>query len=443
MMRSLRTAALTLIVGLGAVAPAAAQEAATKGAAKKTVEQPAGADAAKDDASPKQGATAKQDEAPKPGAAPAERSSFSLSAAPGKGFTIATTDGRFSSTWRARIQIRDTVTHDASGTTNEINVKTVRLWTYGHVLVPELRYGVQLAFGGNDFEKDNYSPIFDAYVEYVKLRDLEVRVGQFFVPFDRARTIREFALELVDRPNMVRELSLDRDVGLMLSSSNLFGSHNILGYNLFIGSGDGRNRFGGTKPGPLALLRLTVRPFGTFDDDQEGDLARERRPRLALGFAGGYNYRTNRANSTYGSNLAVGTTNYIHGAADLVFKYGGFSVLAEGLVRKASTEHITGEVDGKPAEAWGRSGYGSLLQLGMMVHRLVQVVGRWEQLFAMKGTDPALIQTANTQGRQLGGGLNVYLNGHAFKLQSDYHYLFGPEAAEGKHMVRFQVDATF
>ena len=67
---------------------------------------------------------------------------------------------------------------------------------------------------------------------------------------------------------------------------------------------------------------------------------------------------------------------------------------------------------------------------------------RWEQLFARGGTDPQLVQLVETQGKQVGAGLNVYLNGHAFKLQGDYFYIFGP-AGEPRHLARLQLDASF
>lgn len=364
-------------------------------------------------------------------------------AAPGEGASIETKDGKFALNLRARIQVRDTFTHDEKGDSNEFTLKTMRLWLTGHALVPELRYGIQLAFGPGDFEKDNPSPLFDAFAEYVGIRDLNIRVGQFFVPFDRARTIREYALELVDRANVVRELTLDRDVGVMLSSSDLFGTKGVLSYNLFLGGGDGKNRIGGQKLGPLVVGRLTLRPFGTFDDHMEGDLSRDKRPRLAIGVAGGYNVNASRQNSTYGTIFPAGNVSYTHAVADVVFKCAGFSVLAEGVLRQASKDKIVGEVDGAPTEAWSRSGRGYFVQAGMMLHQRVQVVARWDQLFAAKGTDPELVKLAQTAGRTVGGGVNVYLNGHALKIQTDYHYSFGPEMVEGKHVVRAQLDATF
>jgi hypothetical protein len=369
-----------------------------------------------------------------------------VTAAPGKGLTVTADDGKFASTFRARVQMRETFTHDVATDTqtNEISIKTLRLYTYGHVFDKDLRYYLQLAFGPGDFDRDNASPIFDAFVEHVGVRDLNVRIGQFFVPFDRARTIRELALELVDRQQVVRELTLDRDVGVMLSSTSFLGTRNVLAYNLFVGGGEGRNRVGGQVPGPLLVARVTTRPFGSFDDDHDGDLSREKRPRLALGIATAYNHRTNRVNSTYGAALTLGNASYVHSAVDLVFKYAGLSILAEAVRRRSSRQDFfDGTVDGAPAREWTRSGYGYFVQVGMMLSAKTQIVGRWEDLFADRPTDPRFETLAANLGRQIGGGFNVYLNGHFFKIQTDYFHGFGREGNQAFHAARLQLDATF
>lgn len=366
-----------------------------------------------------------------------------LSAVPGKGLTVTSLDDRFAVNLRGRIQLRNTFTHTDESDTNEINVRTVRLNLSGHVLVPDLKYAVQLAFGTNDFDRDNPSPVFDAYVEYTRLRDLNVRVGQFFVPFDRARTVREFALQLIDRQQIVQELTLDRDVGLMLYSNDFLGTRGILSYALFVGGGEGRNRFGGQSMGPLTVLRLTVRPFGPFDDDREGDLQRLPRPRVALGFAGGYNLQTNRQRSTYGTTLALGTFDYSHAAADLVLKYRGFSLLTEVVVRKASRALLSGEVDGETVQEASRSGWGYFVQGGFMLTDMVEIAARWDRLHAFPGTDPALVELVASQGNQVGAGVNLYLNEHALKLQADYARFFGDDSPRARDLVRLQLDATF
>lgn len=374
-------------------------------------------------------------------------------AAPGRGLTVATSDQRFAITLRARMQLRTTLTtHDDRATELDAGVRTLRFVVSGNVLVPELKYFIQLAFAAGDYERDTASPIFDAFVEYTKLRDLNVRVGQFFVPFDRARTTREFALQFVDRQQVVRELTLDRDFGLMLSSQDLFGLGSRLGYHLFAGSGDGKNRVldsknpnGPQKPGVLLVGRLVTRPFGAFDDDQEGDLARSTSPHLALGVAGAYNISSDRDKGTYGATFVTGTFNYVNAAADLVFKWHGFSLFGEVLYRNANKASNTGVPSGAtaPITERSRSGYGYFVQAGQMLTGLLEVVTRWEELFAKEGTDPALRDLAKWNGRQIGGGLNLYLNGHFFKLQTDYFYIFGVRDGRESHVARLQLDASF
>lgn len=378
----------------------------------------------------------------------AERTSGpAVTVAPGKGLSVTSADERFQVTFRSRIQLRETYTHSDTGDSNEIAVRTLRFQTYGYLLRPELKYLIQLAFGPTEFEKDNASPIFDAYLEYVGLRDFNVRFGQYFVPFDRGRTIREFALQFVDRQGVVRELTLDRDVGLMFYSTDLFGWGSRLAYNLFVGAGDGKNRVSDLntrKPSALVVGRVTVRPFGAFDDDQEGDLTRSPKPRLAWGIAAGYNHATQRQRSTHGDFYKIDSFNYLHGASDLVFKWHGFSLLAEGVMRRANRDRNTGtDADGNPIRESSRSGFGYFAQLGQMLTDKVELTARWDDLHANKGTDPALKGLVRTSGRQLGGGVNVYLNGHAFKLQADYFYIFGSDIDQGSHALRAQVDATF
>jgi hypothetical protein len=385
---------------------------------------------------------AAQKEAEAPAAEAKKAEAFTLKGAPGKGLTLSTGDA-FSLNLRFRAQIRDTVAIDEESVANEIQIRTLRLVTQGNILVPDLKYTIQLAFGSNDFEKDNPSPIFDAFVDYTAVRDANFRVGQFFVPLDRARTIREFALQLVDRQQVVRELTLDRDVGIMVSSSDLFGLNGLLAYNLFVGGGDGRNHFGAAPPGPLVVARAIVRPFGAFDDDQEGDLTRDLKPRLAIGVAGGYNRKTARQGSTTGTTFKLGEVDYAHAAADVVLKWAGFSLLTEGVWRQAQQEKLEGELDGKATVERTRSGAGYFVQGGYLLTENVEVVGRWDDLYALGDTDPKLVDQVAAQGRQVVGGVNVYLNGHALKVQSDVSYLFGEDFTQGKGLVRVQLDASF
>jgi hypothetical protein len=357
--------------------------------------------------------------------------------APGRGLTVA--GERAAMTVRARVQLRDVVSASGSDLTNELAIKTARLHFSGFVWTKELTWALQLALATNDFESGNPSPIFDAYVESTHLRDANVRVGQFFVPFDRARTVREFALQLVDRQQVVTELSLDRDMGMSISSKNLFGLGGRLHYALGLFGGQGRNRAVAEKaPGFLWTARVAVKPMGDFDDDVEGDLERSPTPHLAVGLAAAFNKNTNRQRSTTGAVFTLGGFDQTHLAADAVFKFHGVSVLAEVLARSANEP--LHERDG--VREYSRSAWGYLVQAGVMVHPNVEVAARWDQLRFLSG-DPALATLVQTQGREVGAGVNVYLNGHLAKAQLDWAMRFGAPGAPLTHSWRLVIDATF
>lgn len=362
------------------------------------------------------------------------------SIAPGRGVTVRAPDGSASMTLRAGMQLRDTVSMNGD-TTNELGVKTARLVVQGHLLSSELRYYLQLAFGPGDFEAGSSSPIYDAYLEWALHRDLQIRAGQYFVPFDRARTIREFALQFVDRPQLVSEFNLDRDVGLTLMSPDLFGLGGRLGYAVGVFAGGGKNRLGGEPIGFLFVARLSYRPFGAFDEDTEGDLERLPRPRLAIGLAGAYNQNTRRQKSTFGNTLTLGGFDYAHAAADVVFKLSGFSFLGEVIYRGASKDFLEGTVNGEAVREVSRSGWGFMAQAGMMLGSRFEVAVRWDRLRALGQTDPALVKLAREQGDEIGGGLSLYLNGHLLKLQADFSARVGQ--AEPVRLLRVQLDATF
>lgn len=376
-------------------------------------------------------------------------SAVRIEAAAGRGITIRNGDA-YSLTIRPRIQLRDTITHTpgapGNDTTNDIQIRTMRLWMLGHVLNPQIRYGIQLAFGANDFEKINGvrqpSPIFDAFVDFRQARDASVRVGQAFVPFDRLRTIREFALQTVDRANPIRELTLDRDMGVTLFSDDLGGHGGRVGYYLGVYGGEGRNQFDAQKVGFLYTARLSYRPFGSFDDDTEGDLERRTSPRLAIGIAGAYNQRSLRANSTTGAFYQLGSVDYVHAAVDVVFKYRGFAFMGEALIRGSSTPTRSGTVGTTAVTETPGRAVGYVAQASYMPVDRFELWGRWDEVRLPFTTSVALHDLVAAGGRGLSGGLNYYLNGHYLKFQADVAHTFGGQF-QGTTQIRLQLDATF
>jgi hypothetical protein len=383
-----------------------------------------------------------------PGLVPAsEDKKLELTAAAGKGITFKAGDA-FSLNLRARVQLRYQLhapLADADGERildETAQLGTLRMWFGGHTLTPKLLYMIQLGLAERDYRDGVISPVYDAFLDYKAHRDLNVKVGQYFVPFDRLRTVRELALQLADRPRPVGELALDRDVGVTLYSDRLLGSP--LAYRLGMFGGNGINRATATaEVGPLVVGRLELRPLGPIDDDSEGDLERRAKPGLALGVAGAVNFNTDRTRSTTGGRFAE-TTSYYHLAADAVFKWQGVALQLEYLWRGASKHQLATEVDGVVLTEYARRGSGWIAQASYTFDPPFELVGRASRMFAPSGSDPKLVDEIERLGQEYAAGANYYLTGHQLKLQADWIGRSGTNGThQFEHLVHVQIDATF
>lgn len=375
-----------------------------------------------------------------------------VAAAPGQGVTITSADGRSSMNLRGRIQLRHSVfvaapdDADVRDVTQATQLATVRLWLGGRALGEHTLYQLQLAVGPRDFRDGAISPVYDAYLDLTQSRDLSLRVGQAFVPFDRLRTIREFALQLPDRPRVVSELSLDRDIGVYAYSNALGGADSPIAYRVGVFGGSGIHQLAAKPPGGLFVGRLELRPLGPIDDaDSEGDLLRRDEPGLAIGLGAAYNLGTTRARSTTSTVYAAGTTDYLHLVVDGVFKWQGFAFEAELVTRDAAGDRIRGTDDtGAPLVEATRSGWGAVAQPSVMVTERVELAARYARLAASEGTDPSYVDDVAARANEVAGGLNVYLNGHRFKVQTGAGALFGDEApGDAEIAAHLLVDVTF
>lgn len=373
-----------------------------------------------------------------------------LSGAPGKGFNARFGDD-FSLNLRSRIQVRYQldVPSDEGGdrpTEQTVNIGTARVWLSGHALTPDLGYMIQLAVAGRDYRDNAISPIYDAFIDWKAHRDLSLRLGQYFVTFDRLRTIREWALQMGDRPRPVAELTLDRDVGATLYSDHFLGDRSPVAYRIGAFGGGGINLTTGKPPGGLFVGRIELRPLGDVDDDVEGDLDRRAEPKLALGAAFAANFNTNRLRSTTGATFAGGSTDYLHAAVDLVFKWRGAALQGELLWKDASRDAIESvAADGSERVEHTRSGHGWVLQASYAFDPPIELVGRLSRLIAKPGTDPRYVAETIARGQEIGAGVNYYVLGHRFKLQADWIARTGDDFDLGAadHVAHVQLDATF
>ncbi|MBL8602628.1 MAG: porin [Myxococcales bacterium] len=363
----------------------------------------------------------------------------------GQGVTLRSGDGRFELNLRGRIQTRFTLTAadaqpDGPGT--EFAIRRMRLVFQGHALSRAVQYYIQLGLSNRDTESDLRLPVRDAYVTLTRVRDLQLRVGQMKVPFDRQRVVSSSALQFPDRAMVTSELNLDRDVGVQLFSRDLFGLGHRLGYQLGVFGGDGRNRTSQAS-GLLYVARLELTPMGAFDDYVEADLSRSPRLRLSLGVGVAYNLNTNRAQSTHGATYTLGRFDVRSVELDLHLKWRGLSVISSFIDRRADAAAVSRTVEGALQREYARNMQGWFVQSGLMLWRGLELVARYGQL-APVVLDPATVDPSQRARRELGAGLNYYFEGHALKVQADYFIYAGARWAEAQeHQARVQLQLFY
>lgn len=361
---------------------------------------------------------------------------------PGSGFSI---------NLRSRMMLRTLLARRNSAPdpewTQTTNVRVVRLWLSGHAVDPRLTWMTQLAFGEQDFRDGAQSPIYDAFVQYAAHRDLTIRGGQFFVPFDRLRTIGQWTLQTGERPSPIQELALSRDIGLVASSDSFLGDRSPFAWRLGVFSGGGIHRTDTRRAGAMLVGRLELRPAGEIDDEIDGDLTRRARPAIALGAAGAWNINADRQRSTTGRTFESGTIDYVHFAADLVFKWRGLALQTELITRQASRDLVgTLEHEGVTSPEFSRSGTGWIVQLSWLLSFPLEWVARAASTNAHGGTDPDFVQEVRLRGREYLAGANWYFNGHRMKLQTGWIGRTSPEPGQPRvmdHSIYLQFDMSF
>lgn len=384
----------------------------------------------------------------------------------GKGYTLSSKDGRFSLQIRGRIQFRYDLEHynttgmAAKDTMQSLQVRRMRLLLQGTVFSPYVKYHLQFGFSPRDMQNDlpnepgsiRRNPLRDARIEFDRLRDFTVWVGQFKTPFSRERMLSSANMNLVDRSTVNAEFNLDRDLGVQVMSKDLGGLGGRLAYYAGVFMGEGRNSFDLTDPGMLYVGRFEVNPFGKFEDYSEGDLARSKKPGLSIGGAYAFQDRAHAARGNVGDYpLDRGTTNFHHVNADIMFKWRGLSVQTAFHYRKGFKRTSGGALDdmGAPIQTvTARQGLGWFAQAGYVVPKIpLEVVGRYSLIRNNYGKTLSSLPDSD----EAGGGLNWYFVGHDLKLQLDYFRLWdqtmgttnAERARNGTDRVRLQLQVYF
>lgn len=350
---------------------------------------------------------------------------------PYRGLVVTSADGAYELGIGMRFQFLSIVEHTRGADVRQaFQVRRARFGSTGHVVSPDLKYRLELAFGPREVNTlagtPQTSPLLDVVVDWQRLRDLNVRVGQYKVPFDRQRIIPFFKLQFIDRALTDTEFTFDRDVGLDLHSSNLFGL-GVLRYNLGVFTGDGRNSFELGNLGLTYVARAELLPFGMFDDYSEGDFEHGGL-RASLGFAYLLIDDAPRDRGILGARPADGGTTDIQVAtADALVQLRGLSLLSAVFYRNSRRNPgplVDGDgapllgSDGGPLDiAPSRDGIGFLAQGGYLLPFLpLELAARYA---VVDGTD-ARNRDGLARAEEFAGAVNYYFARHHLKLQANF-----------------------
>ena len=229
---------------------------------------------------------------------------------------------------------------------NYMNAKNAYFTLSGSMLKEKVSFLLQ-----NNFS--NGKPLLDAWFAYSPISNLKITFGQKQTfTNNREMTFFEDKLQFVDRGIFSTQFSnLGREFGVFFESEFQEGDF-FIKPKIAVTSGDGLNSFGvnstdidegGLKYGG----RVDILPLGKFKEGNDGyiaDLKHEDKLKILAGTAFSYNVgASNKVGEGHGDFVLYSNTgrvklpDYRKFYEDILFKYKGFSLLAEYVNSSATT----------------------------------------------------------------------------------------------------------
>ncbi|MFK2819294.1 porin [Flavobacteriaceae sp. LMIT009] len=353
----------------------------------------------------------------------------------GKGLINFTAkDSSFSVKFAPRFQVRSMSSWDYDGDQygspdHNFIVRRARLKFDGFAYSPKLKYKIELGLsnrdisGANQFNRNTPRYILDAVLMWNFAENWELWAGQTKLPGNVERVVSSANLQLIDRSLLNSRFNIDRDLGIQLRHKTKLGKNFLMREKFSLSQGEGRNVTEGNEGGLQYTARLELLPFGTFQskgDYSQSDLKRESSPKLMAGFTYNYNERAVRERGFAGDYMirtdgSIYETDQTTIFADAMFKYDGFSLMAE-YAKRTADEEIATEADGvTPTGDIVLTGNALNLQAGYLFKSNYEIAGRFTTVDYESVTNAL-------PTKQYTLGLNKFIVGHKLKVQSDLSY---------------------
>lgn len=362
----------------------------------------------------------------------------------GKGLGITSADSLFQLNIRFRMQNRiGFIKNEGEDDAYDGQIRRLRLRFDGYVGNPHFLYVLQLSFAPGDVgeihDGENINIIRDAAVIYRPDRNWSFTFGQTKLPGNRQRVNSSGALQLTDRSINNAKFNIDRDFGIQAYYLN--ERKDQFSYNLkaAVTTGEGRNWTKSPDNGVALTGKIELFPLGAFTKDGsnfEGDLAREKTPKLL--FSGAY-HQNNNARRTQGQ---LGDDLYQQKTmrsffADAMLKYNGWAAMATYMSRASHNPIAVDPLD-PTLTNYVYVGHGMDYQLSYTFPTNYEIIGRFSTQKANKE-----IQALTPNTNEYTFGVTKYLWEHAFKLQTEFTYdrlSFNDGSTKNNWYVRFQIE---
>lgn len=353
---------------------------------------------------------------------------FKLSALPyysfGKGIGITSPDSLYQLNIRFRMQNRVTyIENDGENPAYDGQIRRLRLRFDGYVGNPKFLYAVQLSFAPGDVgeikEGENINIIRDAVVFYRPNKHWNISFGQTKLPGNRQRVNSSGGLQLTDRSINNAKFTIDRDFGFQLHQLNEFKNKFSYNFKTALSTGEGRNSTEKPDDGIAATGKIELFPLGSFTKDGtyfEGDIIREKKPKLMLSGAFQQNNHSRRTQGQLGNDLFESRTTKSL-LLDAMFKYNGWAAMSSYMSRTSNDNAVTFNPDDVTQKSYVFVGEGFDYQLSYVFPTNYEVIGRFS---TQKVAEDIQEFTPNT--KQYSIGVTKYIWEHTFKLQTELTY---------------------
>ncbi len=363
----------------------------------------------------------------------------------GKGLGLTSPDSLFQLNIRFRMQNRVTyLENDGENGAYDGQIRRLRLRFDGYVGNPKFLYAIQLSFAPGDVgeirDGENINIIRDAVVFYRPNKHWNISFGQTKLPGNRQRVNSSGGLQLTDRTINNARFTIDRDFGFQFHNMNEFKDRFSYNLKAAVSGGEGRNSTEKPDDGIAVTGKAEVFPLGAFTKDGtyfEGDVIREKKPKLMLSGAFHQNNHARRTQGQLGNDLFESRT-MKSVLVDMMFKYNGWAAMSSFMSRTTNENAITFDPDDVTQTSFAYVGSGFDYQLSYITKKNYEFIGRYS--IQKVGND---IEMLTPHTKQYSLGLTKYIWEHTFKLQGEINYDtldFYDGTTKNNWYVRFQVE---